>query len=185
VRRQPADVYVPGRAAWQLNRLGSRTPSNKHAHTHTHTRTRAGGIFVVGDAADNGSFELTPVAIQTGELLACRLFAPQLQCPKMAYDRIATTVFTPAEYGCVGLSEEQAVRTCVCSGMVAGAGCLLLDCPRAAFELSRVAPWKCASSTKNTPASLARRGGAQQREFSQSNRPPARSRPLPRHSPTM
>lgn len=66
------------------------------------------GIFVIGDAADNGPVELTPVAIQAGELLASRLFAPHLGCPKMDYNLIATTIFTPAEYGCVGLSEEAA-----------------------------------------------------------------------------
>lgn len=28
----------------------------------------------------------------------------------MDYDNVATTVFTPLEYGCVGLSEETAVK---------------------------------------------------------------------------
>ena len=28
----------------------------------------------------------------------------------MDYDNVATTVFTPLEYGCVGLSEETAIK---------------------------------------------------------------------------
>lgn len=28
----------------------------------------------------------------------------------MDYDNVATTVFTPLEYGCVGLSEENAIQ---------------------------------------------------------------------------
>jgi thioredoxin reductase (NADPH) len=50
--------------------------------------------------------ELTPVAVQAGRLLARRLFADENAY--MDYDNVATTVFTPLEYGCVGLSEEEA-----------------------------------------------------------------------------
>ncbi len=50
--------------------------------------------------------ELTPVAIQAGVLLARRLFAGASQ--KMNYNYIPTTVFTPVEYGCVGMAEETA-----------------------------------------------------------------------------
>ena len=63
-------------------------------------------IYVVGDAL-LGSPELTPVAVKDGELLAQRLFKNS----KVVFDKtfIPTTVFTPSEYGSVGLSEEQAV----------------------------------------------------------------------------
>lgn len=50
--------------------------------------------------------ELTPPAIFAGKLLAERLFAYTSQ--EMDYKNIPTTVFTPVEYGCVGLSEDQA-----------------------------------------------------------------------------
>ena len=44
--------------------------------------------------------------MQAGRLLARRLFANEKAY--MDYDNVATTVFTPMEYGCVGLSEEEA-----------------------------------------------------------------------------
>lgn len=46
------------------------------------------------------------MAVQAGRLLARRLFAGHTT--QMDYDNVATTVFTPMEYGCVGLSEEEA-----------------------------------------------------------------------------
>lgn len=52
--------------------------------------------------------ELTPVAIHAGRLLARRLFANSDQV--MDYDNVATTVFSPLEYACVGLSEEEAIE---------------------------------------------------------------------------
>jgi len=43
-----------------------------------------------------------------GSLLADRLFDGKTK--KMDYDNVATTIFTPLEYGCVGLSEEEAEK---------------------------------------------------------------------------
>uniref|UniRef100_A0A8C8MKQ4 Thioredoxin-disulfide reductase n=1 Tax=Oncorhynchus tshawytscha TaxID=74940 RepID=A0A8C8MKQ4_ONCTS len=43
---------------------------------------------------------LTPTAVKAGKLLQTNEL--------MNYDNVATTVFTPLEYGCVGLSEEEA-----------------------------------------------------------------------------
>ncbi|XP_058137829.1 thioredoxin reductase 2, mitochondrial isoform X2 [Dasypus novemcinctus] len=54
-----------------------------------------------------GRPELTPTAILAGKLLARRLFGKSSVL--MDYDNVPTTVFTPLEYGCVGLSEEEAV----------------------------------------------------------------------------
>lgn len=51
--------------------------------------------------------ELTPVAIHAGKLLSRRLFGGSTD--QMDYTNVATTVFSPLEYGCVGLSEEQAI----------------------------------------------------------------------------
>lgn len=52
--------------------------------------------------------ELTPVAIQAGKLLAQRLFNNSNE--QMDYENVATTVFTPLEYGTVGISEEVAIK---------------------------------------------------------------------------
>jgi len=66
-------------------------------------------IFCIGDAAGeapSGRPELTPVAIRAGQLLARRLYgggSERLDC-----SNVPTVVFTPLEYGCVGLSEEAA-----------------------------------------------------------------------------
>lgn len=64
-------------------------------------------IFAVGDILE-GKPELTPVAIEAGQLLARRLYAEaDAQCD---YTYIPTTVFTPLEYGCIGYSEEAALK---------------------------------------------------------------------------
>ncbi|XP_075220211.1 thioredoxin reductase 1 isoform X2 [Lycorma delicatula] len=69
-------------------------------------QTNVPHIYAVGDVLLNKP-ELTPVAVHAGKLLARRIFGGgQLT---MDYDNIATTVFTPLEYGCVGLSEERAI----------------------------------------------------------------------------
>ncbi|KAH8288136.1 hypothetical protein KR054_003272 [Drosophila jambulina] len=69
--------------------------------------TNVANIFAVGDII-YGKPELTPVAILAGRLLARRLYAGSEQ--RMDYNDVATTVFTPLEYACVGLSEEEAVK---------------------------------------------------------------------------
>ncbi|ROT75942.1 hypothetical protein C7M84_005499 [Penaeus vannamei] len=63
-------------------------------------------IYAVGDVIEGG-LELTPVAIQAGKLLARRLFANGKMLTD--YGNVPTTVFTPLEYGCCGLSEEAAI----------------------------------------------------------------------------
>jgi thioredoxin reductase (NADPH) len=64
-------------------------------------------IYAIGDVL-YGQMELTPVAIKAGRLLARRLFNNQPNA-LMDYDLIPTTVFSPVEYGCCGLTEEQAI----------------------------------------------------------------------------
>lgn len=64
-------------------------------------------IYGIGDVLE-GRPELTPVAIEAGLLLARRLFGgSRIQCD---YTNVPTTVFTPLEYGCIGLSEEDAIK---------------------------------------------------------------------------
>jgi pyruvate/2-oxoglutarate dehydrogenase complex dihydrolipoamide dehydrogenase (E3) component len=60
----------------------------------------------LGDCT-HGRPELTPTAIKAGRLLANRLFGGKTKL--MNYTLTPTTVFTPLEYGCMGLSEEDAI----------------------------------------------------------------------------
>lgn len=64
-------------------------------------------IYAIGDILD-GKLELTPVAIQAGKLLARRLFRGDSMLTD--YVNVATTVFTPLEYGACGFSEENAME---------------------------------------------------------------------------
>jgi len=70
-------------------------------------QTNVPHIYAIGDVVTDME-ELTPVAIQSGQMLS-RRFAG-LSDLAMDYDKIPTTVFTPIEYGCCGLSEEAAEK---------------------------------------------------------------------------
>lgn len=71
----------------------------------TEEQTSVPHVFAIGDVVA-GKPELTPVAIQAGRALARRLFAGSTV--GFDYRCVATTVFTPLEYGTIGLSEEAA-----------------------------------------------------------------------------
>ena len=79
-------------------------PKNKKIITKNE-QSSCPNIYAVGDVME-GCPELTPVAIQAGQLLARRLFDGSKE--PMDYINICTTVFTPIEYACVGLSEDDA-----------------------------------------------------------------------------
>ncbi|TKR67995.1 hypothetical protein L596_024052 [Steinernema carpocapsae] len=64
-------------------------------------------VYAIGDVLD-GCPELTPVAIQAGRVLMRRLYTGNMEMTE--YDKIPTTVFTPLEYGCCGLSEDDAMK---------------------------------------------------------------------------
>ena len=68
-------------------------------------QTNVPNIYGLGDLLKD-KLELTPVAIQAGRLLARRLFKDAAQ--QCDYTNVPTTVFTPREYGAIGLSEEDA-----------------------------------------------------------------------------
>ena len=70
-------------------------------------RTNVDSIYAIGDVLDDKP-ELTPVAIQAGKLLARRLCGADDVLTD--YVNVCTTVFTPLEYGCCGLSEEDAIQ---------------------------------------------------------------------------
>ena len=69
-------------------------------------QTNVPHIYALGDVIV-GKLELTPVAVHAGDLLAKRLFGGSSKV--MDYNLISTAVFTPIEYGSVGLTEEEAV----------------------------------------------------------------------------
>lgn len=64
-------------------------------------------IYAVGDCVE-GRLELTPTAIMCGRKLIRRLYGNDTQI--MDYRDVATTIFTPLEYGTIGLSEEAAIK---------------------------------------------------------------------------
>lgn len=68
-------------------------------------QTNVDHIYAIGDVQD-GRLELTPTAIKAGILLTKRLYGCN-ETQLMDYTNVPTTVFTPLEYGTVGLSEEE------------------------------------------------------------------------------
>lgn len=80
-------------------------PANRGKVECVAEQTNVENIYAIGDVV-YGVPELTPVAVSAGRLLSARLYdGSSLQ---MDYERVATAVYTPLEYGCVGLSEEAA-----------------------------------------------------------------------------
>merc|ERR1719473_114500 len=83
--------------------------------TTLNEQTNVPHIYAIGDVIDGGKLdppsaetELTPVAIQAGKLLASRLYDGKTAT--MDYSKVATTVYTPLEYGACGLPEEVAIE---------------------------------------------------------------------------
>jgi len=100
---------APDTAALGLDDLGvEKKPNGKVASTHE--QTNVPNVYTIGDCTFDSYLELTPVAIQAGELLAERLYggAGAGGGPFMDFTNIATTVFTPMEYGACGYTEEDA-----------------------------------------------------------------------------
>ncbi|EHB18383.1 Thioredoxin reductase 2, mitochondrial [Heterocephalus glaber] len=98
---------VPETRSLNLEKAGVNTNSqNQKIFVDSQEATSVPHIYAIGDVAE-GRPELTPTAIMAGRLLAQRLFGQSSDL--MDYNHVPTTVFTPLEYGCVGLSEEEAV----------------------------------------------------------------------------
>jgi len=90
-----------------LDKVGvALNPKNGKVLHDVAERTNVDNIFAIGDVLD-AKPELTPVAIQAGKYLARRLAGVSNLLTD--YVNICTTVFTPLEYGCCGLAEEDAI----------------------------------------------------------------------------
>jgi glutathione reductase (NADPH) len=68
--------------------------------------TNVEGVYAIGDATITG-YELTPVAIAAGRRLGDRLFGNEPRA-RIAYEQIATVVFSHPPIGTIGLTEPQA-----------------------------------------------------------------------------
>merc|ERR1712215_8326 len=104
-------VFAIGRDACTgklgLDKLGVElNPKNGKILHNEREQTNVPHIYGIGDVLDDKP-ELTPVAIQAGKLLARRLCGVSETLTD--YVNVCTTVFTPLEYGCCGLSEEDAI----------------------------------------------------------------------------
>ncbi|XP_042078835.1 thioredoxin reductase 3 isoform X1 [Haplochromis burtoni] len=82
-------------------------PKNGKIPVNDEEQTNVPHIHAIGDILE-GKWELTPVAIQAGKLLARRLYGGSTV--KCDYINVPTTVFTPLEYGSCGLPEEKAIE---------------------------------------------------------------------------
>lgn len=89
-----------------MEAAGLKCESNGKFIVDDHERTNVPNIYAIGDV-QHGRLELTPTAIKAGTLLTSRLYGYKFT-QLMDYDKVPTTVFTPLEYGTVGLSEEEA-----------------------------------------------------------------------------
>jgi pyruvate/2-oxoglutarate dehydrogenase complex dihydrolipoamide dehydrogenase (E3) component len=90
-----------------LEELGVKLAKNGKVLTTDDEKSTVDNIYAIGDCAE-GRPELTPPAAMAGRMLAARLFNNSKEL--MDYKNIATTVFTPLEYGCVGYSEDEAIN---------------------------------------------------------------------------
>ena len=90
--------HVPGAADSVSEKTGKFKCEQEQLPTARH-------VYAIGDVV-HGAPELTPVAIEAGLRLARRLFGGSTE--RMDYENVATAVFTPLEYGSIGLSEENA-----------------------------------------------------------------------------
>jgi len=88
-----------------LEEVGVKTAKNGKVIAGDDDKTSVDNIFSIGDCCE-GRLELTPTAILAGKLLSKRLFGKGTRL--MSYKYVATTVFTPLEYGACGWSQEDA-----------------------------------------------------------------------------
>eukprot|EP01071_Lankesteria_metandrocarpae_P001249 Lankesteria_metandrocarpae@DN1414_c0_g1_i2.p1 len=99
---------TPNTTKLNLEVVGIKVNEANKIVTNEKDQTSTENVFAVGDCVA-GVPELTPTAIKAAELLTRRLF--NNETVMMDWAHVPSTVFTPFEYGCVGLTEEQAIAT--------------------------------------------------------------------------
>eukprot|EP00178_Gracilaria_changii_P007062 TRINITY_DN22669_c0_g1_i1.p1 TRINITY_DN22669_c0_g1~~TRINITY_DN22669_c0_g1_i1.p1 ORF type:complete len:148 (-),score=19.58 TRINITY_DN22669_c0_g1_i1:304-747(-) len=93
--------------ALNLKQVGVEMADNGRIKAGDDDKTSVDNIYAIGDVV-KGRIELTPTAIRAGRFLAGRLFGQETRL--MNYKYVATTVFTPIEYGNCGYSQEDAEK---------------------------------------------------------------------------
>jgi len=103
-------VFAIGRdpCTVNLNLQGVNIETNKSFRivVDSEERTNVPNVYAIGDV-NNVGYQLTPIAIESGKNLARRLYCADDSLTD--YTCVPTTVFTPLEYGAIGLSEEDAI----------------------------------------------------------------------------
>jgi glutathione reductase (NADPH) len=105
---------IPNTRGIGLEELGVRMEPSGAIQVDGEYRSSVPSIYAVGDCSDHagkgldaGSFDLTPVAIAEGRVIAERHFNDH-RC-KVSYETIPTAVFGIPEAAAVGLTEERAI----------------------------------------------------------------------------
>lgn len=91
-----------------LQNVGVKVTSGGYVEVDEYENTNIPGIFAIGDVTTTG-YELTPVAIAAGRRLADRLFGAEPKA-RIAYETIATVVFSHPPIGTIGLTEPAAKK---------------------------------------------------------------------------
>jgi len=89
----------------ELDKAGIETDAEGYIPTDKFQNTRVQGVYAIGDVT--GRAQLTPVAIAAGRRLGDRLFGG-MKDRHLAYENIATVVFSHPPIGTVGLTESMA-----------------------------------------------------------------------------
>ena len=95
-----------------LEAAGVETTPRGHVVVNEYAETSATSTYAIGDVC--GRWELTPVAIATGRILADRLFGEGRDGAgprrKMNYSDVPTVVFSHPPIGTVGMTESEAAK---------------------------------------------------------------------------